>query len=55
MEVVKNIENGILVGGQMLKDVRVADDQGMASSIEKRITKDNKQVKRNCNKVQYEY
>src|ERR1041385_8196886 len=39
IESLENIEEGILVGGQMFSDVRFADDQGMVSSTERGLQK----------------
>ena len=39
IEALENIEEGILVGGKMVSDVRFADDQGMASSTERGLQK----------------
>jgi len=34
-EEMEDVEDGIKIGGFLLKDVRFADDQGMAASTEK--------------------
>ena len=34
LEAMAEIEEGVLVGGELIKDVRFADDQGMLASTE---------------------
>ena len=34
IEAVENMDEGIIVGGQVVSDVRFADDQGMVASAE---------------------
>ena len=34
IEAVDGLEEGVLVGGQLVRDVRFADDQGMVASTE---------------------
>ena len=39
IEAMENIEEGIVVGGQLISDVRFADDQGMVASTEEGLQK----------------
>jgi len=37
IEAIENMDEGIVVGGQLISDVRFADDQGMVASTEGRL------------------
>ena len=39
IQAMENIEAGIVVGGQLMSDVRFADDQGMVASTEEALQK----------------
>ena len=48
IEALKNKDEGIIVSGQVVSDVRFGDDQGMVASTEKRPAKVDEYFKLNC-------
>jgi hypothetical protein len=50
IEAMENSEEGIVVGGQVVGDVRFADDQGMVSSLEDGLQRLMDRLKDNANR-----